>query len=295
MNGALVREDSWRNTMVEMRRRVAWPGGEAVASTIGIALESFINQSQYRLSGKPGERNDFSLSYGEYGAKVGVWRILELLDQYQLPGTFSISGLLAERHPNVVAAVVQAGHDVVGHGWANDLFLIGATEAEERKMVRDTIDAIEAACGVRPVGWASPANSSNSRTNEILIEEGVLWTGDDASDDLPYLEHPGTDREIVILPKVNLAANDLIHWVLPTNSANVFLEGFEDTFNTIHAEGTRGNPQWSDVVLHCHMAGRPAFAPTLHRVFRRLVESESVWHTTKTQLAQSIRAQGGAS
>lgn len=283
---------AWRETMEGSRRRVTWPGGAAVASTIGVALEAFINQSQYRLSGKPGERNEFSLSYGEYGVKAGVWRILEMLDKHGLPGNFSISGLLAEQHPEVVRAVVQAGHDVVGHGWANDLFLLGATEAEERKMIRDTLDSIERACGVRPVGWASPANSSNENTEAILAEEGILWTGDDASDDLPYVEHAGTPREIVILPKVNLAANDLIHWILPTNSASVFLEGFEDTFSTIYQEGLAGRPQWSDIVLHCHMAGRPVFMPTLERVFGFLSQQESVWHTTKTDLAAWIREQG---
>lgn len=283
---------AWREVMEQSRRRVVWPDGATVASTIGIALEAFVNQSQYRLSGKPGERNEFSLSYGEYGVKVGVWRLLEMLERHGLPGTFSISGLLAERHPQVISAIVQAGHDVVGHGWANDLFLIGASEEEERRMIRDTLDAIERACGVRPSGWASPANSSNEGTNAILLEEGVFWTGDDASDDLPYVEHAGTPQEIVILPKVNLAANDLIHWILSTNSPSVFREGFEDTFATIAREGREGRPQWSDIVLHCHMAGRPAFAPTLDRILGFLAREESVWHATKTELAGWVREQG---
>ncbi|WP_336660026.1 polysaccharide deacetylase family protein [Leucobacter sp. USHLN153] len=292
MNEKQQTERTWRDIMAESRRQVEWPNGAVVASTIGIALESFINQSQYRLSGKPGERNEFSLSYGEYGVKVGVWRILELLDAYGLPGNFSISGLLAEQHPDVVDAIVRAGHDVVGHGWANDLFLLGATEEDERKMIRDTLDAIERASGVRPAGWASPANSSNARTNSILLEEGVWWTGDDASDDLPYVENAGTSEEIVILPKVNLAANDLIHWILPTNSTKVFEEGFMDTFDTIYREGRHGRPQWSDIVLHCHMAGRPVFIPTMERIFKFLSEQENVWHTTKTDLAQWVREQG---
>ena len=286
--------DEWRGIMEDSRRRVSWPDDAAVASTIGIALEAFVNQSQYRLSGKAGERNEFSLSYGEYGVKVGVWRLLEQLDAHGLPGTFSVSGLLAERHPQVIDAIAKAGHDLVGHGWANDLFLIGASEEEERGMIRDTLDAIERASGVRPAGWASPANSSNDRTNAILVEEGVFWTGDDASDDLPYVENPGAPDEIVTLPKVNLAANDLIHWIMPTNGTGVFLEGFEDTFTTIYREGRAGRPQWSDIVLHCHMAGRPAFGPTLERVFGFLAEQESVWHTTKTELARWVRDQGAA-
>lgn len=295
MNGSSGSSAPWRDLMDRARRRTTWPDGADTASTIGIALEAFVNQSQYRLSGKPGERNEFSLSYGEYGVKAGVWRLLELLDSYGLPGTFSISGMLARDHPEVVEAVAGAGHDVVGHGWANDLFLIDASEAEERRIIRDTLQAIEDACGVRPLGWASPANSSNERTTSILLEEGVFWTGDDASDDLPYLDDPGTSEEMVILPKVNLAANDLIHWIFPTNSAQVFYEGFEDTFRTIQREGRIGRPQWSDIVLHCHMAGRPAFIPTVERVFAFLREQERVWHTTKTELARWVKKEGATS
>ena len=279
--------------MQRSRRLAAWPGGAAVASTIGIALEAFINQSQVSIAGKPGVRNEFSLSYGAYGVKAGVWRILEQLDRFGLPGTFSVSGLLAAEHPHIVDALVKAGHDVVGHGWANDLFLIDASEAEERKIITDTLDAIEAACGVRPVGWASPANSSNPRTGALLREQGVFWTGDDASDDLPYVEAPGTPDEMVILPKVNVTVNDLIHWILPTNSTEVFAQAFDDTFATIYREGRAGEPRWSDIVLHCHTAGRPVFMPTLEHVLRSLSERDGVWHTTKSELASWVRTQEG--
>ncbi|MBO9524127.1 MAG: polysaccharide deacetylase family protein [Nocardioidaceae bacterium] len=275
------------------RRRVEWPGGELAAVTIGVALEAFDNQSQLRLAGRPGERDSFSLSYGEYGVRVGVWRLLDLFDEYDVKASFSVSGKLAQEWPEVVAAVHAAGHDLVGHGWVNDVFLNQADADAERDIILATLDAIEAASGVRPQGWASPANSSTDRTLEIMVEAGIAWSGDDASDDLPYVQPVG-ERALVILPKANLASNDLVHWILPTNSPSVFAEGFTDSLSVAVEEGSAGLPQWADMVLHCHMAGRPAFLPTLRRCLDLARRTEGLWWTTKDELAGWTREKGFA-
>lgn len=275
---------TWKKQRDLNWRKVAWPQRQAVALTIGVALESFDNQSQLRLAGQPGKRDAFSLSYGEYGVRVGVWRLLELFDEYGVRASFSVSGRLAQQWPDTLAAVADAGHDLVGHGWVNDLFLSEADAGAEREMIVRTLDAIERATGRRPLGWASPANSSSDRTKQTLVDLGVTWSGDDAGDDVPYVERVG-DGRLAVLPKANLASNDLIHWVLPSNGPQVFRDGFLDTLATGHAEGTAGRPQWTDMVLHCHMAGRPAFIPTLRACLDRAREYESVWWTSKDALA----------
>ncbi|WP_262286325.1 polysaccharide deacetylase family protein [Micromonospora sp. MA102] len=275
---------TWKEQVERNWRRVSWPGQEAVALTIGVALEAFDNQSQLRLAGPPGKRDSFSLSYGEYGVRVGVWRMLELFDEYGVKASFSVSGRLAQDWPEAVAAVADAGHDIVGHGWVNDLFLNEADADAERDVITRTLDAIEQATGRRPVGWASPANSSSDRTKQTLVDAGITWSGDDAADDVPYVEKVG-DGRLAILPKANLSSNDLIHWVLPANGPEVFRAGFLDTFATGHAEGLAGRPGWADMVLHCHMAGRPAFIPTLRACLDAARKHERVWWTTKDSLA----------
>ncbi|MFI9557536.1 polysaccharide deacetylase family protein [Nonomuraea endophytica] len=275
---------NWHDTMSRSRRTVHWPQGHYAAATVGVALEAFENQSQLRLAGTPGRRDAFSLSYGEYGVRAGVWRLLELFDELEVKASFSVSGRLAHDWPDVVAAVADAGHDLVGHGWVNDQFLNEADAGAERDIIVRTLDAIEKAAGMRPTGWASPANSSSERTKQIMVDSGITWSGDDASDDLPYVEQVG-HGQLAVLPKTNLSANDLIHWILPTNSPQVFAEGFADTLEVGLAEGKAGRPQWADMVLHCHMAGRPAFIPTLRRCLRQARQRERVWWTTKNALA----------
>src|SRR5262249_23172042 len=160
-----------------------------------------------------------------------------------------------------IRAVADGGHDLVAHGWVNDRLMTDVTEDEERDMIVRTLDAIERAGGRRPTGWASPGNLSSPRTTELLRAAGVRWTGDDASDDVPYV-----DGDMAVLPKANIDANDLLQWVLPKNAPQVFADNFLATFDTLRGEGVRGRPAWADIVLHCHMAGRPTFMPTLRAV-----------------------------
>jgi peptidoglycan/xylan/chitin deacetylase (PgdA/CDA1 family) len=259
--------------------------------TIGVALEAFDLHSQVRTEGKPGQHDLFSLSYGEYGTRVGVWRLLEAFAREDVKASFSISGRVAADHPHIVRAVADAGHDLVAHGWVNDRLMTDVSEPEERTLIHDTLDAIERAGGRRPTGWASPGNLSSDRTLAILKDAGVVWTGDDASDDVPYVQDVGGTR-MAVLPKANIDANDLLQWVIPKNAPGVFAETFQATFDTLHAEGVRGRPAWADIVLHCHMAGRPTFMPTLNAVLAHVRAHAGVWWTTKSELAAWTLGQG---
>ncbi|MDO8212060.1 polysaccharide deacetylase family protein [Conexibacter sp. CPCC 206217] len=278
------RADGAGVTPGSVRRAVRWPHDEAIAMTVGVALEAFDRHSQVRTEGRGGERDLFSLSYAEYGVRVGVWRLLEVFAEEEVTASFSISGKVAADHPATIRAVAGAGHDLIGHGWVNDRLMADASETDERDMIRRTLDAIETAGGRRPTGWASPGNMSSERTLAILQEEGVTFTGDDASDDVPFVEQVGGTR-MAVLPKANIDANDLLQWVLPKNAPGVFADSFVATFDTLHAEGLRGRPGWADVVLHCHMAGRPTFVPTLRAVLRHVRARERVWWTRKSDLA----------
>lgn len=265
-------------------RRVSWPEGQRVAMTIGVALEAFERHSQYRTEGTPG-RDEFSLSYADYGVNVGVWRLLELFADEDLRVSFSISGLLAEQHPELIRTIADAGHDLVAHGWANDLLMPEAGRDAERDIVARTVAAIETATGgQRPAGWAGPGSMGSKHTREILLDEGLTWTGDDASDDVPFVDVIG-ERRLAVLPKANLDANDLIQWVKFRNSPRVFAESFSDTFDTVYAEGIRERPGWSDMVLHAHMAGRPTLIPSVKACIAHVKRHDRVWWTTKNALA----------
>jgi peptidoglycan/xylan/chitin deacetylase (PgdA/CDA1 family) len=266
-------------------RQWAWPDGARIALSVNLAFEAFIERSQFTTSGKPGKPDPFSLSFAEYGARAGAWRVLDLLDCYGLKGSMSTNGLAAEQHPEVVRAFADDGHEIVGHGWANDRHADPEDADSERAEIRRCTEALTAAAGTRPVGWTSPGSQGSIHTLGFLKGEGYLWNGDKASDDLPFIEAT-PHGPMVLMPRVNIPTNDLAMWLKPKNPPSLLWEQFKDTFDTLYAEGEAGCPKWIEIVIHCHVGGRPTLQPTYRRCFDYAKSHAGVWYARKRDIAE---------
>jgi peptidoglycan/xylan/chitin deacetylase (PgdA/CDA1 family) len=267
-------------------REWSWPGNEKIALTVGVPFEAFEKQSQVALVAAKGQLDRFSLSYGDYGWKAGIWRLMNILDEYGIKSSISANGLAAERHPEIIRTFAQDGHEVLGHGWANDVYAKDATPEQERaEIARCTKTLTEASGGIRPVGWTSPGSSGSDATNELLAEAGYIWVGDDASDDLPFVQQTRSGP-FVTLPRTNIFTNDITNWIFPHNPTSVFLENFKETFDQLYSEGQEGNPKWIGMTLHSHMAGRPTFANTLRRCLDYVRKHGDVYYARSRDVAE---------
>jgi peptidoglycan/xylan/chitin deacetylase (PgdA/CDA1 family) len=267
-------------------RKWRWPQGQKIAMSVGLAFEAFTYRSQFNtLGGAARAGNDpspLSLSYAEYGWKAGVWRLMETLDRYGLRANMSVSAQAAEQHPNVIAAVVKAGHEINGHGWVNDVH--PHDNEEEEADIRRCTAMLTQVAGEPPVGWTGPGSAGSPHTLSILKELGYLWNGDDASDDLPFLR--ATDQgPMVIMPRTNIPQNDLAMWLAPRNPPSIIWEGFKNTFDQLYSEGEAGAPKWMEVTLHCHIGGRPTLQPVIRQCFEYAKQHDSVWFACRRDVA----------
>lgn len=274
-------------------RRWQWPNEAKLALTIGLAFEAFEFQSQYRTEVPAGKTNHFSLSYADYGWKSGAWRLFALLDEFGLKAHLTTSGLAAQRHPEVPAAAARAGHEIAGHGWVNDKLAGDEHPEMELAEIQRCTTVLTAAAGVRPVGWTSPGSTLSKNTLDILAGEGYLWSGDDASDDLPFI-HQTAKGPLVILPRTNTHHNDLTLWLAPRNPPSIIWEGFKDTFDQLYAEGSGGAPRWTEITIHCHIGGRPTLIPTLRKCLAYAKQHQGVWFARRMDLAQWALRRAGA-
>ena len=127
------------------------------------------------------------LARGEYGARVGVYRVLELLAAYQLPATFFIPGHTIDSFPEPVEAVLHAGHEVAHHSYAHTN-PGGQTPTEERQDMERALHSLEK-LGVKPLGYRSPSADFSDSTLGLLEEYGFLYDSSLMADDFrPY--HP---------------------------------------------------------------------------------------------------------
>ena len=272
-------------TSTRYPRAWAWPNDAKICVGVNMAFEAFLYASQVTLEKTPGKTDHFSISYSDYGQKSGVYRILDLLDEFGIKASCSVNGLAAERHPEIVRMVADAGHEINAHAWANDKLVREDDPEEELEEIRRCTEVLTSAAGIRPVGWVGPGSSGSAHTLGFLKGEGYLWNGDDASDDLPFLKQ--TDKgPMVITPRTNIFHNDYVMWIQGKNPPGVIWDGFKDTFDQLYGEGERGAPKWTEITLHFHMAGRPTIIPTIRKCLQYAKQHDDVWFARKRDVAE---------
>ena len=200
----------------------------------------------------PGQRHPSMESIYEYGSRVGVWRLLKLFKQKQLPLTVFAVGMALERNPAVADMALEHGHEICSHGyrWIDYRHV---SESVEREHIQKTVEIITRLTGERPLGWYTGRTSENTR--HLVVEEGgFLYDADSYDDDLPYWTRVG-DRSHLVVP-YTLDNNDM-RFATPQgfNSGEQFFAYLRDAFDTLYAEGAT-LPRMMSVGLHCRLVGR---------------------------------------
>ena len=133
-----------------------------------------------------------AMTHQAFGPRVGVPRILALLAEYQLPATFFIPGLTAERYPQTVADVLEAGHEVAHHSWSHrsavDLDAAGERADFERAL--KTLQAL----GVEVKGHRAAMWEASWRTADLVAEYGLAYDSSLMDSDAPYVLETAAGR-----------------------------------------------------------------------------------------------------
>lgn len=261
---------------------IEWPNNAKIAVSFFVAFESFINYSQYR---RGGDKPDYaSLAYGEYGGKAGIWRVMDTLSRNNVKGTIDTNGRVAEQFPDALRELHRAGHEIIGHGWANDIYLTSLEPEKEQELIRRTLDSIASVTGQRPVGWVSPGHRINAHTFDYLVDEGIFWTGDLPGPDIP--EHRTINgKPLVIMPRLDYA-NDHSLVFHPKNPARFYFDSFKTAFDYLYAEGAAGSPKLIDALVHAHIGGRPNIIGVFEECIRYAKGFKDVWFCTKGEIAK---------
>ena len=159
-----------------------WPSGMRLPIVL-----TFEHQSGEGAPLRPGERpNANSFGQIEYGARRGIWNILELLDRFGVKATFFMTGMAAEKYPDAVRAAHAAGHEIAGMSYGFERVRTASREREQT-IVRRTVKALADTCGVAIKGWRCPDYRISPQTFDVLSAEGFVWDSSMLNDDLPYL------------------------------------------------------------------------------------------------------------
>jgi allantoinase len=238
------------------------------------------------LTPRKGKRDETVESVYAYGSRVGFWRLMRLFEERRLQFTCYAVGMAIARHPDAARAMVDAGHEIASHGWRwIDYQSMGAPE--ERRHMRLAIEAIEQACGVRPVGWYTGRLSANTR--RLVAEEGgFLYDADAYDDELPYWVTVGGKGHLVI--PYTLDNNDMKFGTAQGfNTGHDFFTYLRDAFDVLYKEGEAGAPKMMSIGLHTRLVGRPGRVAGLMRFLDHVQRHDRVWICRRVDLAKHWR------
>lgn len=273
--------------------RVEWPGRARIALNLvinyeeGAELGAVEGDAQREMvaeaiyPAKPSERELANESMFEYGSRVGVWRIMRILDHYDATCTIFACALALEKNPVVTQAFVKHGYDMVGHGyrWISHY---GMSEEQEREQIRKARESIQQTTGQRILGWFTRPLQTPA-TRRILAEEGFLYDSGCFNDDLPYFQQIGNKRFLVV--PYSLEQNDTRYWKNQMFTANDFFEYVRDAFDTLYEEGAI-LPKMMSVGLHCRIIGRSGRAQGLDRFLAHVRKFPDVWIASRNDIAR---------
>jgi peptidoglycan/xylan/chitin deacetylase (PgdA/CDA1 family) len=134
----------------------------------------------------------------DYGNRVGVFRLMEVLDRHRIRATVALNSNICVHHPEIIEEGEKRRWEWMGHNQSNSVRLNEVPAEQEPKIIRDTLDTIARASGERPVGWLGAGLQETWNTLDFLAEAGCEYVADwGPNDDLNFILTVGVGKELV--------------------------------------------------------------------------------------------------
>lgn len=233
-----------------------------------------------------------AMSHQAYGPRVGVPRILDLLGSHGIEGTFFVPGVTAERWPETVQMIVQAGHEVALHGHSHRV-LPGMAEDEQRRDLEQGLRAL-ADLGVEPRGYRAPYWRLTRPTLDLLGRYGIRYDSSLMDDDRPYRLSTAAG-EVAELP-VHWSLDDWEQYgFLPVPEIGTQIEPPSKLVELWTAELDAQRREGGLVVgtMHPFLSGRASRVEAIRAVIDHARAAGDVWIATLGDIATATLAARG--
>lgn len=276
---------------ITRRPHYEWPNGARLAVYLALNLEHFaFGEGLGAMIGPASPHPDvLNHAWREYGNRVGAWRCLELFDQLGLPSAALVNTALYDHCPELVAACVARGDEIVGHGHSNAERQGVLDEASERELLQLCRDRVRQHSSREPTGWLSPWISESRLTPDLLTETGYRYTLNWCHDDQPTRLATRDGQGLWAIPYPQ-ELNDIPMIVGRQLDGKDFAQMIVDHFDEMR-EQSRQQPLVMGIALHPYLVGQPYRLRHLRRALQHLVaarDSGEVWFTTPGAICQHM-------
>jgi peptidoglycan/xylan/chitin deacetylase (PgdA/CDA1 family) len=270
------------------RPPLRWPNGARVAVWVIPNIEHFY----FDRPATSVERNTrvpdiLNYSWRDYGVRVGIWRMMEVMERYGVKGTVALNSDVCEFYPRIIEEGKKLGWEWMGHGFSNSVLINEQSEAEERELIARVVKTITASVGKAPRGWLGPALSETVHTLDILAENGIEYVGDWVNDEQPYPMRVKSGQMYAMPYSTEL--NDIPALIGLHQSPKDFGRMIRDQFDVLYEDGARTGRVMS-ICLHPFLIGHPHRAKYFDKALKHIRSRQEVWVTTGSEILDWYKA-----
>jgi peptidoglycan/xylan/chitin deacetylase (PgdA/CDA1 family) len=254
--------------------QLTWPPGTRIAVNFTVDFDAMLLR---RLHNEP----PMQLAKGEFGGRVGIWRLLELFRSHAIAATIFTPGRICELYPRALKAAVDAGHELADHMWEHRV----PKEPElERDHLMKSVAALARIAGRRPVG------SRSDHARALLREQGFIYASHGAPGHGPYYLRDARGEPLLLELPFHFAIDDAMFfsfaWYASGNAeqrlcdCDRVLEMWWAGFLQQYRQGG-----YLNVCLHPFVSGRALRIAMLDDLIARMKRMPGVWFATCEQVA----------
>ncbi len=258
---------------------VTWPGGHRMAVNFTADFDAMLLR---RLNDEPAEQ----LAKGEFGGRVGIWRLIELFDAHDVKATIFTPGRICELYPAAVKAAARSGHEVADHMWEHR---VPSEPALERDHLAKATAALTALTGKRPVG------SRSWHTSEALTEHGYNYRSHSSDAHGPTWSHDASGRHRLVELPFHYAIDDAMFFSFAWYKSATNEQRLSDPDRVLEMWWAAFEQQYRaggylNICLHPFVSGRALRIAMLDQLITRMRALPGVWFATCEDVARHVIA-----
>ncbi|MGE3148769.1 MAG: polysaccharide deacetylase family protein [Pseudorhodoplanes sp.] len=278
---------------IAKRRLLRFPDGKRVAVLLYLNVQHFPPDRPEMVHALVPATASFqpdilNTTWRDYGMRVGIWRLAEMLDRQQVRATALLNREVCAEYPDVIEEGNRQKWEWLASAHHGSSYLSGLSEEDEKRLIEEVVSGIERGTGLRPRGWLTPCFSESFLTPDLLAESGIQYLCDYTCDDQPF---PLKVRSGSLLSiPYSLEINDIGAFLAIGVSGENFGRMIRDQFDVLYREGeTRGRVL--AICLHTFLMGQPFRAKHLEEALRYILGHEGVWMATAGELNDWYRSE----
>lgn len=287
--------DRYDWSMLPRRKKAEWPGGARIALWIAPALEWFPMDAKGKPFKPPGAMQTAYPDYRhythrDYGNRVGIFRIMQVLDEFSVRASVPTNAAVATRYPSLVRECVARNWEIIAHGRDMDTMHTSQMPVdEERAIIKESIATLRRVSGQAVQGWLSPAKSESANTLDLVAAEGIAYVCDWINDDMPFALRTQAGA-IHNLPHAWLI-DDATIILQHRHADHEFAEQVTDQFDCLWREAGRHGGRIMAITLHPWITGYPYRIKYLRAALAHILRHRGVWPATGAEILAAWKAQ----